>query len=223
MRSFKFKTWLERLYLMINDEKNEALLPNQDIEIRVEPEGGTEDYLINPQATISAHVRKTLDGKIILTGHEDIDIVVIPGNNKIVAYPKRLMDDKVWGIQDKMFKYLAKRGIVSPDTIQGGNVYFSLEAQIEEPNQDGVDPVQIAIFTLAKWIEQERPYFEKTEAYKDDVKTWTVRPPKGKYSTELGKVPHAAKKGSITPSTGFYGWHYNYSIIRENLLVVPKD
>ena len=38
--------------------------------------------------------RRTLDGKILIPDHPDLDIVVIPDKNKIVAFPKEEMDDE---------------------------------------------------------------------------------------------------------------------------------
>jgi hypothetical protein len=51
----------------------------------------------------------------------------------------------------------------------------------------------------------------------------SIYDPEEDESTPLGKVPHSKKKGSINPGLGSHGWNYNYSLVRENLLVVPKN
>ena len=59
------------------------------------------------QATISLEARKTLDDNIIIFDHKDIDIVLMPAKNKIVAFPKEILSEYVYLTQDRLFKYLA--------------------------------------------------------------------------------------------------------------------
>ena len=61
---------------------------------------------------VSLKARRTLNGNIIIFDHEDIDIVVSTEGKKCVTFPKDQMSDKVYDAQDRMFKHLAKRGIV---------------------------------------------------------------------------------------------------------------
>ena len=57
---------------------------------------------------------------------------------------------------------------------------------------------QLIEFIISKFIDEERPYFESTEAIismSDDV----LSDPDKTDSTELGEVPQSTEKGSIRP------------------------
>ena len=44
---------------------------------------------------ISLNARKTLDGKIMIMDHRDMDIVIDTKGNKIITFPKNEMSDEV--------------------------------------------------------------------------------------------------------------------------------
>lgn len=140
-------------------------------------------------------IRKNLEGELIISDHPDIFIVVQPDKMKIVAFPKETMTDDIYGIQDKLFKFLQKNGIIEWDSVKGGNVYGALEATIGSPTTPmSVD--EISVFAVGKFIEQERPAFsyqKSTEKKEED----RLLNPDTEDSTELGEIPHAEEKGSI--------------------------
>ncbi len=68
--------------------------------------------------------RRTLDGKILIPDHPDIDIAIIPEKNKIVAFPKEEMDDEVYETQDRLFKHLVRNGVCDFDSVQGGGCFY---------------------------------------------------------------------------------------------------
>ena len=86
------------------------------IKIKVTPDAeGAEELAAKEEPKhpqISLEVRKTLDGKIMIMDHRDIDIVIDTENKKIVAFPKNEMSDEVYQTQDKYFDFLAKSGVV---------------------------------------------------------------------------------------------------------------
>ena len=43
------------------------------------------------QATMELNIRKTLGGNLMIMDHDDIDIVLLPEQNKIIAFPKDSM------------------------------------------------------------------------------------------------------------------------------------
>mgnify|MGYP001288633341 CR=1 FL=1 len=53
--------------------------------------------------------------------HGDIDIILSASKNKIVAFPKDVLSDVVYGAQNRLFAHLMKKGIVIPESIQGFN------------------------------------------------------------------------------------------------------
>jgi len=158
------------------------------------------------QATLELDAKQTLDGSIIIFDHIDVDIVVSPSDKKIVTFAKNSMTDEVYETQDRLFKYLRDRGIVTDDSVQGGNVYGSMEAAISESVNQEVDSLQATVYTIGKFIEEERPYFEQKEFFLD-TEIDVLTEPDEESSTELGEVPHQKEKGSLVPGyvRGPYG------------------
>lgn len=153
----------------------------------------------NPQneVEITLDVRRTLGGDIAIYSHEDIDIVIDVKNKKIVAFVKDEMNDMVYDAQSRMFDYLTKKGIIKRDSVQGGNVYGSMQGLIEEPNGDA-DPIQVALLGVTKFVEEEAPRFMYQKAY-DEQEEDRLTSPDSEESTELGEVPHKREKGSMRP------------------------
>tara|TARA_R100000234_G_scaffold52342_1_gene31425 strand:- start:212 stop:781 length:570 start_codon:yes stop_codon:yes gene_type:complete len=163
-----------------------------------------------PGIKVRLDIRKTLSGDLLISDHPDIDIVVMPTASKILTLSKALNSGVVYGAQSRLFDFLQSRGVVDPSSIQGGNVYSSLEALI--PSDSDLPAIKIAILNIAKWIESEQPSLDFLDHYEDVVDDNIVDPSK-EYSTELGQVSQAAQKGSIRPSLtrGPYGLSlYNY-------------
>tara|TARA_B100000287_G_scaffold10618_1_gene10744 strand:+ start:160 stop:696 length:537 start_codon:yes stop_codon:yes gene_type:complete len=144
---------------------------------------------------IDLNVRRSLDGNYLIFDHIDMDIVVMPEKNKIVTFPKESLSDVVYGAQNRMFDYLTKKGIVLPETVQGGNVYGALEAAYPD-STTGYDADKVVMLSISKFIDEERPYFAYDKAYQQQEIDRLVDPEE-EDSTELGEVPHKAQKGSM--------------------------
>ena len=162
--------------------------------------------------TYALNARKALNGDIMIFDHADIDIVVQPSALKVVAFPKDIMSEIVYGAENRLFNFLRKRGVVDFESVRGGNVYGSLEGTVYESKEGNT--LNILLLNVSKWIDEERPYFEMVDAYMDQAGD-LVTEPNVDNSTELGEVPHAANKGSIrkditrSPYAAYYG-HYGY-------------
>jgi hypothetical protein len=155
-------------------------------------------------------IRKSLDGNLIISDHPDIDIIIMPKKNQVMALAKQLKSGVVYGAQSRLFDFLQSRGVIDPASIQGGSIYASMVGSI--PVAPELPTVKITILNVAKWLEEEKPVWEFVEDYQDEVDNDYTDPDK-EYSTELGQVPQAAEKGSIRPSLvrGPYGLSlYNY-------------
>jgi len=155
-------------------------------------------------------IRKSLGGNLIISDHSDIDIIVMPEKNKVLALAKELNSGVVYGAQNRLFEFLQSRGVIDPSSIQGGSIYASMEGSI--PESPELPTIKIAVLNIAKWLDEERPALEFVEDYEEEV-TDDYTDPDKEYSTELGQVPQAAEKGSIRPSLtrGPYGLSlYNY-------------
>lgn len=140
--------------------------------------------------------KKTLDGNIVVFDHDYLDIVVMPKKKKVVAFAKKEFGDHVYDAQDRFFKYLAKRGVIDPESIQGGNVYFSIQAKI--PESKDYDSVKWVLFSIGKFMEQEKPFFEFAKQHEEEFEKWLTQPTPEE-STEFDPERHAAEKGSIRP------------------------
>ena len=123
------------------------------------------------------------------------------------------MSDYVYGAQNRLFTYLRKKGIVMAESIQAGSFYGSFEAIMETPKNEDISASKMALINIHNFIEEERPYFEATEAIISMTDDEFIDPEK-EDSTELGEVPQATKQGSIRK--GFirdpYAMNYLYTM-----------
>ena len=174
-------------------------------------DGMSDSDLANiPGVKVRMDIRRTLDNNLIISDHPDIDIMVVLASNKVIAMAKKLNSGVVYGAQDRLFTFLKERGVVTPESIQGGSVYASMEGAI--PAATDLPTIKIAIINIAKWLDSEKPAIEFLEDYEQEIVDDYTAPDK-EYSTELGQVPQSARKGSILPNLtrGPYGMSlYNY-------------
>jgi len=157
--------------------------------------------------------RKSLSGDVMIFDHGDIDIILSSAKNKVVAFPKETMNDLTYGAQNRLFTFLQKKGLVVPETIQAGSFFGSFEATLETPLSEAISAPKLTLINISNFIEEERPYFEQTEAIVSMSDDELLKPDKAD-STELGEVPQADQKGSIRP--GYvrdpYALNYLYTI-----------
>ena len=160
------------------------------------------------QATVTLDVRKTLGGDLAIYDHEDIDIIISPKTKAVIAFAKDELNDMVYDAQSRLFDYLSKKGVVKRETIEGGNVYGAMQATLEESTNEGLDPINIAVLNVTKFMEEEAPRFMYQRMY-DEQEEEALTDPDSEESTELGEVPHKREKGSIRP--GIYRIAYMHN------------
>lgn len=148
-------------------------------------------------------LRSSINGDLMIMDHKDIDIVIKQEEKRIVAFAKETLSDLVYGAQSRLLEYLRSNGLIEIDSIQGGNIYGSLEAKLQE----GPKVVEITLMKIAEWMEEEAPMINGRTGY-DDMEDEHLLSPDGEYSTELGEVPQAEEKGSITQSNLFAPYMY---------------
>lgn len=141
------------------------------------------------------NMRKALNGDIMIFDHADIDIVLMVEKKKLVAFPKELMSEVVYGAETRLMEWMRKSGIIEYDSIQGGNVYGSLEGKIHESEER--DSIKSTIYQLSEWMQSESPSSKMKKGHDDMVRDAQLEPD-AEMSTELGEVPHEEEKGSIT-------------------------
>ena len=149
--------------------------------------------------------RETLSGDLMIYDHKDIDIVLMQEKKKIVAFAKDMLTDTVYGAESRMFEHLRQHGIVAYDSIQGGNIYGSMEAKILESKK--FDSIKSALVEIANWFKEETPMMESLEDH-DQIMDDALLDPDDEHATELGEVPHEEEKGSILQSNMFSSYMY---------------
>ena len=164
--------------------------------------------IVNPNERkhqFSVNMREALNGDLMFMDHKDIDIILMKEKKKIVAFPKDLMSEVVYGAESRLMEHLRKKGIVQYDSIQSGNVYGSLEGKIHESKER--DPIKSTVYQLSEWIKSEAPSSKMVKGH-DDTFQASLLQPDAENSTELGEVPHAEEKGSIKQNNLFAPYLY---------------
>jgi len=160
------------------------------IKIKIGP--GANDAFVR----LEMDIRKSMNGDLMIFDHGDIDIVMSTAKNKVVVFPKDSMNDLVYGAQNRLFAHLRKKGLVIPESIQGGSFYGSFEALMEKASSEELSTPKMTLINIAEFIDEERPYFESTEAIISMMDDELIHPDK-EDSTELGEVPQKTKQGSL--------------------------
>ena len=150
------------------------------------------------ERTFELNIRKALDGNLMIFDHADIDIIIMPTEKKVLALPKETMTAAAYGAQSRLFAHLKRKGVIRLDSVQGGNIYGSMEANILEPIDEGIEPIKLVLLNVDNFITEERPYFDFVRSYVDQAEELYTEPD-DLHSTELGDVPHSDTKGSIKP------------------------
>jgi hypothetical protein len=152
-----------------------------------------------PQATVELNARKTLEGNLLIMDHDIIDIVLLPEGNKVITFPKSKGIEDAYGTQSRFFEFLADKGVIARDSIQGGNIFNSLEGQI--PISEGANSLQAAVYVISEFVIEEADAKLTAEEYEKDLEQYYVHPG-DRDTTELGEVPQEAQKGAMVP--GYY-------------------
>ena len=168
-----------------------------------EESGVKIDIVAKDRIEAKLKLRSSINGDLMIMDHKDIDIVIKQADKKIVTFAKETLSDLVYGAESRLLEYLRSNGLIEIDSIQGGNIYGSLEGKLQE----GPKVVEVTLMKIAEWMEEEAPMIAGRTAY-DDMEDEHLLSPDGEYSTELGEVPQADEKGSITKSSIFAPYMY---------------
>ena len=178
----------------------------KDVGVNIKPTVGisiTNNRLKDYVFEITA--RENLNGDLMIYDHKDIDIVLMQEQRKIIAFAKDLLTDTVYGAESRLFEFLRKHGIVAYDSIQGGNIYGSMEAKIIDSKK--YDSVRSALMQIAEWFKEEKPMMDEMEQH-DELMDDALLNPDDEHATELGEVPHEEEKGSILQKNLFAPYLY---------------
>ena len=168
-----------------------------------EPEGVKIEVVEKDRIEAKLKLRSAINGDLMILDHKDIDIVIKQGDKKIVAFAKETLSDLVYGAEARLLEYLRRNGLIEIDSIQGGNIYGSLEGKLQE----GKKTVEVTLMKISEWMESEEPMMSGRTGY-DDMQDDHLLSPDGEFSTELGEVPHEEEKGSIRQHNLFAPYLY---------------
>jgi hypothetical protein len=154
-----------------------------------------QKLLTKPPIQVSLNMRRGLDGRLLIYDHEHIDIVFVPDKMKVIAFAKKDYSDIIYETQNRLFKFLAERGLCSPHGVRGGSVYGALECRMFFP-KDEIPMEHILVLNIKKWLDSEIPSIEKEKEYIDNFEKF-LTDPDDEDSTQLGEVPQESFKGSI--------------------------
>ena len=160
-----------------------------------------------PQATVELKARKALDGSLLIMDHGRIDIAVVPEQMKVVTFPKTTATEDVYDYQNRLLELLADKGVIDRASIQGGNVFRSLEGNLYESEQ--INPLQAAVYVIAEFIEYESEHERVADNYEKELEDMYTHP-SDRDSTEYGEVPQYAEKGSMRPGYYYYPLRNRY-------------
>ena len=155
------------------------------------------------EETIQLKAKKSLGGDIMIYDHNDIDIVIMPKKKKILTFAKEYYGDHVYEAQSRLFKFLTKRGIINYDSVQGGNLFSSMEARIQESKM--YNEVQHTLLAVSRFLEKEKPLMDFERAFSQREEDRLNQPPPGEYTEFDPEKYHSEKKGSINPGHQPYG------------------
>jgi len=160
-----------------------------------------------PQATVELNARKALDGSLLIMDHRKIDIAVVPDGMKIVTFPKDSATEDVYEYQNRLLELLADKGILDRASIQGGNIFRSLEGIVYESKE--VNPIQAAVYVISEFIQTEASHEKIADNYEKELEDMYTHPD-DRDSTELGEVPQSGQKGSMRPGYYYYPLRNRY-------------
>mgnify|MGYP003114550309 CR=1 FL=1 len=120
-----------------------GLGPGKD-KIKIDVEDNPKDIL-----EFQLNIRSAINGDLMVLEHKDIDIIIKQKEKKIIAFPKDLMSDVVYGAETRMLEHLRRQGIIEYDSIQGGNVYGSMQGNIM--SSESIDSIKATLLSLSAY------------------------------------------------------------------------
>ena len=159
---------------------------------------------------ILVNAKKTIDGNIILFGHPEVDIIILPEKSKIVCLPKEELDDEIYDTQKRLFKFLSDKGVIDFSSVQAGNIFMSSEAKIPEVKGDG-DKIQYVLYAISNFLDEEQPYYDDQKEFEKEFEQHLLHPEPDEY-TEFDPRRHHKQQGSLPAARPSYGINTIYRI-----------
>ena len=141
-------------------------------------------------------VKKSIDGNLMFLTHPHINISVNVNKGTVLTFAKDgNYTDDAYAAMKRLLNYLAESGLVAFDSIQGGNIYASLQATFLKPKDEDRSLVQLITYHVGEFLDKE-DLEVYDEYYADEFEEYLLDPDE-EDSTELGEVPQEEKKGVL--------------------------
>ena len=148
-----------------------------------EPQGVKIEIVEKDRIEFKLMTRSAINGDIMILDHKDIDIVLQQKDSKIITFAKETISDYTYGAEARLMEFMRKKGVLEYDSIQGGNIYGSLEGKLM--TSEDVEVNKVALKVISEWMSTEDSYLTGATAY-DDMSDDHVLSRDGEYSTQLG-------------------------------------
>ena len=177
----------------------------EEVESPPEPQGIKIEIVQKDEIGFKLMTRSAINGDIMILDHKDIDIVLQQKGGKIITFAKETISDFTYGAESRLLEFMRSKGVLEYDSIQGGNIYGSLEGKLMTSEE--TDANKAALLVISEWMTTEESYLKGTTAY-DDMEDEHLLDPDNEFSTNLGEVPQEEKKGSIQQDSLFAPYLY---------------
>jgi hypothetical protein len=177
----------------------------EEVEAPPEPQGIKIEIVQKDEIGFKLMTRSAINGDIMILDHKDIDIVLQQKGGKIITFAKETISDFTYGAESRLLEFMRSKGILEYDSIQGGNIYGSLEGKLMTSEE--TDANKAALLVISEWMTTEESYLKGTTAY-DDMEDEHLLDPDNEFSTNLGEVPQEQEKGSIRQDSLFAPYLY---------------
>ena len=141
-------------------------------------------------------VKKSIDGNLMFLTHPHINISVNLNKGTVLTFAKDgNYTDEAYAAMKRLLNYLAESGLVAFDSIQGGNIYASLQATLLKPKDEERSLAQLITYHISEFLDKEDLEVHD-EYYADEFEEYLLDPDE-EDSTELGEIPQEEKKGVL--------------------------
>ncbi len=164
------------------------------------------------QASVSLQIKKTLDGNLIITDHEYLDILVKPSEGKVVTFPKPQIEKDVYDYQKELMNDLFQGGVSDAAAPRGGPVFGMVETTY--PVEGDVDTLQAVLYRISEFLRKTANSEQFAKEYDENIED-RFTDPNAKDSTKYGEIPPyqdtpegSALQGDATYTFAGYGYYY---------------
>ena len=163
------------------------------------------------QARVSLNISKTLANNLLITDHQQLDIVIEPKTRKIIALPKPYVEEDVYSYQKDLMDTLFRGGVLIEPRPEGGLRYGVVEA--EYPSSEEVDALQVVLYEVEKFIRKSTALDAGWREYDKNIED-RFTDPTDKDSTAYGEIPPyedtPGANQSADPTYTYAGYGYLY-------------